>query len=81
MLQAWADRDEMLRLASTAYVAWAVYGAKADEAGARPTLDFILNYRAGDIKDPYLLALVANALLVLDPAARKRPLMWSAWSS
>ncbi len=71
MLQAWADRDEMLRLASTAYVAWAVYGAKADEAGARPTLDFILNYRAGDIKDPYLLALVANALLVLDPSGKE----------
>lgn len=65
------EHGELARLASTAYVAWAVYGSKADSAGARSTLDFLLNYRASDIKDPYLLALTANALLVLDPTGKE----------
>jgi hypothetical protein len=53
-------------LTATAYIAWAVFdgGAAADDA--RRTLDYLLSHRSADIKDPYTLALVCNALLSLD---------------
>jgi alpha-2-macroglobulin-like protein len=63
--------DDLSRLASTAYVAWAVYGGKPDSAGSRDTLQYLRTYRPSDIKDPYLVALVANALLAMDPSGQE----------
>jgi hypothetical protein len=67
-----ADQDEDLsRLASTAYVAWAVFGSGEASSQAKATLDFLVNYRPDDLKDPYLLALVCNALLAIDPSGKE----------
>src|SRR5262249_44810206 len=62
---------DFTRLACTAYVAWAVFGAKADAAEAGPTLDYIQAFTPRQISDPHVLALVANALLALDPSGEK----------
>ncbi len=63
------------RLASTAYAAWAVFGSPVPSgidlsAEAKQTLKFLMNFQPGDeeLRDPYLLALLCNALLVLDPS-------------
>jgi uncharacterized protein YfaS (alpha-2-macroglobulin family) len=62
---------EEARLATTAYIAWAVF-ASEDAAGQAPaTLDYLLAHRPDSIKDPHVLALVCNALLVLDPKGRE----------
>src|SRR5260221_13671911 len=53
------------RLRTTAYVAWAVLGQDAVEA--RPTREFLLKHAPDTIDDPYVLALVCNALLAIDP--------------
>src|SRR3569623_2955575 len=51
----------------TAYIAWAVFaGGKAVDQGGR-TRQYLLAHRPADINDRYSLALVANALLALDP--------------
>jgi hypothetical protein len=57
---------ELARLATTAYVAWAVFGGREKGEG-QPTLAYLRAHRPDTIADPYLLALVANALLALDP--------------
>jgi uncharacterized protein YfaS (alpha-2-macroglobulin family) len=56
------------RLATTAYIAWAVFADGAASASARPTLDYLLRQPPGDFKDPHVLALVCNALAAVDPA-------------
>jgi alpha-2-macroglobulin-like protein len=56
------------RLASTAYVAWAVFGDGAAHEQAWGTLAFLMAHSPETINDPYTLALVANALLAIDPA-------------
>ena len=64
---------EMARLANTAYVAWAVfgYGDKANTKGdVGPTRSYLLSFNAKDLKDPYLVALMANALLGIDPSGQ-----------
>jgi uncharacterized protein YfaS (alpha-2-macroglobulin family) len=56
---------EQARLATTAYIAWAVFGhGKTDEAA--PTREFLLRHQPDSIKNPYVLALVCNTLLALD---------------
>jgi hypothetical protein len=54
-------------LLSTAYVAWAVFGAGGDREQARPALEYLLLHRPSDIQDIYTLALVCNALLAISP--------------
>src|SRR5262249_23682535 len=53
------------RLRATAYVAWAVFGDSPMEAGL--TQAFLLKHAPESIADPYVLALVGNALLAIDP--------------
>jgi uncharacterized protein YfaS (alpha-2-macroglobulin family) len=56
-------------LTATAYIAWAVFEGATD--GAQSTVDYLLLRRPATINDPYTLALVANALLALDPSGAK----------
>ena len=55
------------RLATTAYIAAAVFANNSSDATARRTQGYLLSHSAEQIDDPYLLALVANALLAIDP--------------
>jgi uncharacterized protein YfaS (alpha-2-macroglobulin family) len=59
--------DARLRL--TAYVAWAVFSGPSAEDGAT-TRRFLLKTPPERLDDPYLLALLCNALLALDPSGR-----------
>ncbi len=54
-----------LELSTTAYIAWAVF--QNDRTDAAQTRDYLLRHSANSINDPYTLALVANALLAIDP--------------
>jgi uncharacterized protein YfaS (alpha-2-macroglobulin family) len=58
---------EQHRLATTAYIAWAVFarGAAANESA--PTLAYLLRHRPEAVRDPHTLALICNALLSLSP--------------
>jgi hypothetical protein len=56
---------QLARLSTTAYVAWAVFGGKANPSDAPPTRDFLLSHSPDQIKDPYVLALVCNALAAM----------------
>jgi uncharacterized protein YfaS (alpha-2-macroglobulin family) len=59
-------RGQDARLSTTAYIAWAVFASKDASSQGRVTLDFLLSHRPETIKDAHTLALVCNALLVLD---------------
>jgi hypothetical protein len=59
------------RLATTAYIAWAVFASEEAGGQSSATLDFLLAHRPEVIKDPHVLALVCNALLVLDRQGRE----------
>jgi uncharacterized protein YfaS (alpha-2-macroglobulin family) len=61
--------DRLARLSTTAYIAWAVFASHADDPKARATRDFLTGQQPATIDDPYTLALVANALLTIDPNA------------
>jgi uncharacterized protein YfaS (alpha-2-macroglobulin family) len=58
------------KLSTTAYVAWAVFGGSGASSSAEATRQFLLSHRPDAINDPYLLALVANALLAIDGEGR-----------
>ncbi|MGH9173916.1 MAG: hypothetical protein ACRD1H_06145, partial [Vicinamibacterales bacterium] len=58
-----------VHVATTAYVARAVFGDGAAADQARPTLDFLLAHPAGRIDNPYTLAIMAGALAAIDPQA------------
>jgi uncharacterized protein YfaS (alpha-2-macroglobulin family) len=58
-----AGRGNDPRLATTAYIAWAVFRGDAARSNARPTLNYLLAHRPDTIHDPYLLALMSNALI------------------
>lgn len=76
---------ETARLATTAYVTWAVCSRPAEASGMtvlewiqglveiKRTLDWLLAHRPDDIQDPHTLALVCHALLALDPNNRELP--------
>ena len=61
------DMGELARLGATAYVAWAVFDGGNAQAESPATREFLLAHRPEAIDDPYVLALVANALLAMDP--------------
>lgn len=72
------DRD----LATTAYVAWAVFGSPATpqaanhDADAKLTLNYLLAQDASKIESPYVLAMLANAIASIDPEnAAIKPLL------
>ena len=68
---------KLARLGTTAYIAWAVYGSEsagANKLGATPTLNWLANHEPASIDDPYVLALVANAIIAIDGSgASARP--------
>jgi hypothetical protein len=59
--------DELARLSTTAYIAWAVFGGGQPSKEAVSTEQFICRHEPSNIGDPYVLAVVANALLAIDP--------------
>jgi uncharacterized protein YfaS (alpha-2-macroglobulin family) len=61
------QRRDDRELATTAYVAWAVFGKGAARDRAQVTLDYLLAHPAASIESPYVLATVANAVLAIDP--------------
>jgi len=58
--------DADARLSTTAYIAWSVFRGSADAASAAATRDYLLAHPPRSIADPYVLALVCNALLAID---------------
>ena len=60
-----AGSAALARLAATAYIAWAVFNSHstAFPGEEHVTRDYLLAHDPATIKDPYVLALVANALL------------------
>jgi uncharacterized protein YfaS (alpha-2-macroglobulin family) len=73
MLHEDAARAEagLARLATTAYVAWAVFADGKAGNYSRVTLDYLLARPPAEIKDPHVLALVCNALLAIDPKGKE----------
>jgi hypothetical protein len=62
------NRGGSPNLASTAYIGWAVFGSgSVDRSVAAPTLDYLLSHPPESIGDPYLVALVSNAIAGIDP--------------
>jgi A-macroglobulin TED domain/Alpha-2-macroglobulin family/MG2 domain/A-macroglobulin receptor binding domain/Macroglobulin domain MG3/Alpha-2-macroglobulin bait region domain len=61
-------------LSTTAYIAWAVFQNASSKADAAATRDYLVSHSPQSINDPYLLAVVSNALLAIDPSgATARP--------
>ena len=58
----------LARLAATAYAAWAVFEGSSATAESMATHRYVVAHRPEEIDDPYVLALVANALLAYDPS-------------
>jgi hypothetical protein len=61
--------EKLARLGTTAYIAWAVYGSDATGAtrnGAMTTLAWLVAHEPASIDDPYVLALVANAITAIN---------------
>jgi hypothetical protein len=64
------SRGELARLGATAYIAWAVFSDPGSRSLAGVTVDYLVKHEPSTIADPYILALVANALLALDPTGK-----------
>lgn len=67
--------DSVLRgadpsLASTAYVAWAVFGSGQNASAAAITRDYLRTVNVNSITDPYLVAILANAGVAIERDAR-----------
>ena len=58
---------DLASLASTAYIAWAVFrdGKHADQVGG--TLDFLVKHDPSQIEDPYILAVTLSAIAAIKP--------------
>lgn len=59
------DRREA-RLRTTAYIGWAVYGHRDNNADASKTVNALRTWQPEEIESPYDLALVCNALLAIE---------------
>ena len=69
-----ASSQAQARLSTTAYIAWSVFSGQAGDPKARATLAYLQGQADAARDDPYVLALVANALLAIDPeGAAARP--------
>jgi uncharacterized protein YfaS (alpha-2-macroglobulin family) len=62
-----AGGADLARLRATAYIGWALFRGQKDPAEGRPTLAYLQKHAPASIRDAYTLALVANALLALQP--------------
>jgi len=56
-----------LDLATTAYIAWAVFGTGEAKDRVQVTLDYLLAREPSTIESPYMLALIANCIAGIDP--------------
>jgi uncharacterized protein YfaS (alpha-2-macroglobulin family) len=56
-------QGDIARLSTTAYLAWAIFPSKKGDVFISATVDYLLTFRPERIDDPYVLALVSNALL------------------
>jgi hypothetical protein len=54
------------RLSTTAYIAWAVFGGNPSSEADR-TRAYLRSHDPQTLDDPYVLALIANALLAIEP--------------
>ena len=64
----------MAQLSTTAYIAWSVFQDVPGGVSAARTIDYLTGHSPRSIDDPYVLALVTNALLEADPDGnRARP--------
>jgi uncharacterized protein YfaS (alpha-2-macroglobulin family) len=61
-----AGRGADPNLPTTAYVAWSVFGSGQAKHLVSATLDYLLAHRPDTINDPYVLALVINAVAAID---------------
>jgi hypothetical protein len=61
-----ARSPELARYSTTAYIGWAVFEGNPDNSQAWPTRNHLVGRRPEAIQDPYVLALVCNALLTMD---------------
>jgi len=64
---------KLAKLGTTAYIAWAVYGSNGDAAtrnGAMTTLAWLVSHEPARIDDPYVLALMANAVTAIDGSGK-----------
>ena len=57
-------------LSATAYTAWAVFGSGPPSTEAAATRAYLLSHDPQSIGDPYVLALVTNALAAMEPSGR-----------
>jgi alpha-2-macroglobulin-like protein len=62
-------KGQLATLGATAYIAWAVFDGGSAQAESQATRQYLLAHQPETINDPYILALVANALLTLDAAS------------
>jgi hypothetical protein len=60
--------ETMARLTTTAYIAWAVFAGRGEGSDAQSALGYLQSVPPRRIDDPYSMALVANALLALQPS-------------
>jgi hypothetical protein len=61
---------DMAKLSATAYIAWAVFGGAGTTNDIGATAQYLLAHRPESIDDPYILALIANALQAMDTGGR-----------
>lgn len=59
-------RGDQSNLSTTAYIAWAVSSDPNARSMLGSTRDYIVSFEPQQVRDPYVLALVANALLSID---------------
>ena len=64
-----ASYTDLARLSTTAYIAWAVFADQSSDPRAATTRNYLLAHEPASIDSPYVLALVSNALLAIDPQA------------
>ncbi len=60
------QRGDLARLTATAYIAWAVFGGSQKGESSR-TLEYLLSFSPDSLDDSYVLGLVCNALLSMEP--------------
>ncbi len=70
----WSNGPALARLSTTAYIAWSVFSGQAVEPASQATRAYLEREAVMARDDPYVLALVANALLAIDrTGAAARP--------
>lgn len=63
------QRGTAARLSTSAYIAWSVFQDGQGGAAAAKAKDYLTAHSPRSIGDAYILALVTNALLAIDPSA------------